>query len=110
MSTAKEKAEELRRQLVEAENAVKAEEMQAKAGTFKDIRDAMKEAGITIGELSKFLDIEGSKYSNAAGDTWSGKGKQPAWLATAVAAGKPITAFLTHKPVIAEAAAAGAAN
>lgn len=33
------------------------------------------------------------KYRNASGDTWTGRGKKPVWLATAIANGASIEEF-----------------
>jgi DNA-binding protein H-NS len=33
------------------------------------------------------------KYRNENGSTWVGRGKRPAWLTAAIAAGKPLEAF-----------------
>ena len=37
------------------------------------------------------------KYRDEAGNTWSGRGRQPRWLAAAVAAGKKAEDFLIDK-------------
>ena len=39
-----------------------------------------------------------AKYADGKGNTWSGMGRRPKWLAAALAEGKKIEQFLTKKP------------
>lgn len=76
-----------------------------KAGVIAEILAHMKENGVSVKELSEAALVAASKYSSGS-KTWSGKGKQPAWLVEGIAAGATLDSFLTHKPAPAETAPA----
>lgn len=93
---------ELDKQIVKA----KAEE---KAAVLAHIRSAMEQYEITTEELTaapKRGRKPGSaerkpvapKYRNEAGDTWTGRGKQPKWVAEALASGLTLEDLLIEKP------------
>jgi DNA-binding protein H-NS len=71
------------------------------AGVIAEIKQKMAECGITIEDLGEKRAKHPSngvsvpvKYRHpATGQTWTGRGKYPRWLAAEIAAGKDITAF-----------------
>ncbi len=90
----KAKADDLMRQ---AEAARKAET----AAVIVDIKAKMAEYGITLADLGGAAKKPGSRDSVAAkyrhpatGETWSGRGRPPHWLADEVAKGKKREEFL----------------
>ena len=96
---------ELDKQIAKA----KAEE---KAAVLDQMRSAMEQYGITPEDLfttAKRGRKPGStnsgerkpvapKYRNEAGETWTGRGKQPKWVAEALASGLTIEDLLIEKP------------
>lgn len=71
------------------------------ASVVADIQARMKEYGISIDDLrggakkGKPRGAVAAKYKNAAtGETWSGRGRAPKWLADEMAKGKSKDAFL----------------
>ena len=73
------------------------------AGVVADIRAKMTEYNLTVEDLGLGARRAGSragstvapKYRDpATGQTWSGRGKRPKWLAAEVAAGKSLEQFL----------------
>lgn len=40
------------------------------------------------------------KYADGLGNTWTGRGKQPLWVKSAINAGKSIESFLVHRQQI----------
>ncbi|TJY61963.1 H-NS histone family protein [Sinimarinibacterium sp. CAU 1509] len=69
------------------------------AEVIQDIKQKMAEYGIKISDLSGKAPGKRStvaaKYRNeATGETWTGRGKPPKWLAEAEAKGTPRTQFL----------------
>ncbi|MGC9200242.1 MAG: H-NS family nucleoid-associated regulatory protein [Acidobacteriaceae bacterium] len=80
----------------QAEAARKAEKAQAIA----EIKQKMADYGITPDDLgskrmhpSKGAPVPIKYRHPATGQTWTGRGKHPRWLAAEIAAGKDITAF-----------------
>jgi DNA-binding protein H-NS len=67
------------------------------------VKSLMSQYGLTVADLSSKSPPKGTsakggkvavKYRNAAtGDTWSGRGLQPKWLKSALAAGRTIDEF-----------------
>ncbi len=102
MATALDKVKELKAQLAAAEQEASGEIAAAKKGIIGEILEHMKENDISLIELTTFARVGQSKYSHGT-DTWSGKGKKPAWLEKAIAAGKKAEDFLTVKPQAAAA-------
>jgi DNA-binding protein H-NS len=84
----KRQAEDVRRQELES--------------VIAKIKDMMAQHGITVADLSggrgkggKKKGAVAAKYRNpASGETWSGRGRPPRWLAEAEAQGKSRDAFL----------------
>ncbi len=90
----KAKAEDLMRQ---AEAARKAET----AAVIADIKVKMADYGITLADIGGAAKKPGTRKSVAAkyrhtatGETWSGRGRPPHWLADEVAKGKKREEFL----------------
>ena len=72
---------------------------EGKKVVMAEILSHMQENKIQLSELSLFARTSSSKYSDGGGkNTWSGKGKKPAWVVTALAAGKKLEDLLTVKP------------
>lgn len=74
-----------------------------KAGVVTQIKTLMHEHGISVADLegrgAKRLSTAGTrvapKYRNkTTGDTWTGRGKQPRWLAQQLSQGHKIEEFL----------------
>lgn len=96
---------ELDKQIAKA----KAEE---KAAVLAQMRSAMEQYGITPEDLfttAKRGRKAGSadagerkpvapKYRNEAGETWTGRGKQPKWVAEALASGLTLEDLMIEKP------------
>lgn len=96
---------ELDKQIAKA----KAEE---KAAVLAQMRSAMEQYGITTEDLftpAKRGRKPGStnsgerkpvapKYRNEAGETWTGRGKQPKWVAEALASGLTLEDLMIEKP------------
>jgi DNA-binding protein H-NS len=68
------------------------------ASVVADIRAKMAEYGISVGDLggSKTRGVAvAPKYRDAStGQTWTGRGKRPRWLAEAVSQGRSVESFL----------------
>ena len=99
MATYKELSAQIAALMQQADAARRVERNNAIA----EIRSTMAEYGITIEDLdggrgAARRSTAGTqvppKYRNAAGDTWTGRGKRPRWLASELAAGKTIEEFL----------------
>jgi DNA-binding protein H-NS len=92
-------------QEAKAEIEAKIEEARkaAKAGAISQIAALMAEAGLTAADLGfapqakkprKPRESAAPKFVGPEpGQTWVGRGKRPAWLTAAIAAGKPLEAF-----------------
>jgi DNA-binding protein H-NS len=70
------------------------------AGVIADIRAKMKEYGITPSDLGGVKSVSkakigtsAAKYRGPNGQTWSGRGRPPAWVIEAKAAGKDLAEF-----------------
>jgi len=97
----------LKKQLDEKMAAAEVELRAQKSGVIAEILAHMKENGVSLKDLNAAALVAASKYSSGT-KTWSGKGKQPAWLVAGIAAGATLDSFLTHK--VANAAAAEPAS
>ena len=70
------------------------------AAVVAEIQARMKEFGITLADLggtkkAKARGAVAAKYRNpATGDSWSGRGRAPRWLADALAKGRKKDEFL----------------
>lgn len=71
------------------------------AAVVAEIQARMKEFGITVADLkggakkAKARGTVAAKYRNpATGDSWSGRGRAPRWLADALAKGRKKDEFL----------------
>jgi DNA-binding protein H-NS len=78
---------DLQNQIVELQR--KAEEARAQEldGAIKQVKALMQEYGIAIEDLASPTKKKGAKqgqanaqFRDAAGNTWSGRGRMPAWL------------------------------
>lgn len=78
---------------------IAAEQLKARAQNLQRIRSLMAESGITAADLAERKARAPStgkippKYRDAHGNTWSGRGFQPVWLRTAIAAGASLESF-----------------
>jgi len=97
MTTALDKVKQLKAELEAAEKAAAGEIAANKAIVIDEVITHMQENDVSLAEISVRMRVAGSKYSSGT-DTWSGKGKQPKWLATKIAAGSKLDNFLTVKP------------
>lgn len=100
MSTYKELKAQAEALLKRAEAARRAEI----AAVVAEIQARMKEYGITLADLKGGTKKAGprgavaAKYRNPlTGDTWSGRGRAPKWLADALAKGRSRDEFLVGK-------------
>lgn len=86
-------------QLKQEAEAVRRSELQA---VINEIKDKMAQHGITVADLGgrggrapgKKSKVAPKYRDPASGDTWSGRGRLPRWLADAEAAGKSRDQFL----------------
>lgn len=94
---------ELQLQIVELERQAQAIRRSEISAVIADIKAKMAEYGITLtdlggrsaGPLLRPKGIVAAKYRNpATGETWSGRGKHPKWLAAQIASGKDKASFL----------------
>ncbi|HUX30169.1 MAG TPA: H-NS histone family protein [Thiobacillus sp.] len=97
MATYKELKAQAEALLQQAETARRAEI----AAVVADIQARMKEFGITLADLkggtkkAKARGAVAAKYRNpATGESWSGRGRAPRWLADALAKGRTKDEFL----------------
>lgn len=96
MATYKELKAQAEALLQQAEAARRAEI----AAVVAEIQARMKEYGITLADLkggtkNKKSGAVAAKYRNpATGDSWSGRGRAPKWLAEEMAKGRSKDAFL----------------
>jgi len=96
MATYKELKAQAEALLQQAETARRAEI----AAVVAEIQARMKEYGITLADLGGAKKIKSrgavaAKYRNpATGETWSGRGRAPRWLADELAKGRAKDAFL----------------
>ena len=101
MTTALENLAAAKAALAVAETAAASEVAAQKAIVIDEIIEAMKDDNISLAELSVRMRVGSSKYSSGT-DTWSGKGKKPAWIEKHVAGGGKLEHVLTNKPKAAE--------
>lgn len=94
---------ELQLQIAELERQAQAMRKAEIASVIAEIKAQMAEYGITLtdlgGKSSSASNRAGkttrAKYRNpATGETWSGRGKHPKWLASEIASGKDKSKFL----------------
>ena len=99
-------------QKVELDKQIAKAKAEEKAAVLAHIRSAMEQYEITTEELTaapKRGRKPGStdtverkpvapKYRNEAGDTWTGRGKQPKFIAEALASGLTLEDLLIEKP------------
>lgn len=96
MATYKELKAQAEALLKQAETARRAEI----AAVVAEIQARMKEYGITVADLggakkTKSRGAVAAKYRNSAtGETWSGRGRAPRWLADELAKGRSKDEFL----------------
>lgn len=96
MATYKELKAQAEALLKQAEVARRAES----AAVVAEIQARMKEHGITLNDLkmggkAKSRAVVAAKYRNSAtGESWSGRGRAPKWLAEELAKGRSKEAFL----------------
>lgn len=95
--------DELRALMTNAEKYLKAAEQRKRADTKAAIQKILDEAGYDISDL--FHGVSGGrtkksgskgqpKYRDpATGSTWAGRGRKPAWLVEAEAAGRSVEDF-----------------
>lgn len=87
---------EIEKRIIETQRAERAE-------AIAKIRSLMSEYGLTMADLGRAASTPKTaggarkapvKFRNAAtGDTWSGRGLQPKWLRTELAAGRQLSDF-----------------
>lgn len=86
----------------EVEAAIKGYEKKRRADALAAARAAAKEHGFTLEELMGGKPVAAkagpkgvAKYANPAdaSQTWSGRGRQPAWVKSALAAGKSLSSM-----------------
>jgi DNA-binding protein H-NS len=91
-------------QRVELEKRIETAQKQARGEAVAKVRALMDEYGLTLADLNtkqparKNPGAKGGKvavkYRDAAtGDTWTGRGLQPKWLKSALAAGRKLDEF-----------------
>ncbi|PTQ87715.1 H-NS family nucleoid-associated regulatory protein [Agitococcus lubricus] len=94
--------EELNAVIVEAQQLIKAKRKSSIKQARAKVEQMAAELGITVEELmavktevAAVKKVE-PRYRNPANadETWTGRGKQPRWLATELAAGKSLDQFL----------------
>jgi len=93
--------EELQAHQKEVEAAIKGYEKKRRADALAAVRETAKEHGFTLEELmgakpaGKTATKGVAKYANPADptQTWTGRGRQPAWVKEALAAGKPLSSM-----------------
>jgi DNA-binding protein H-NS len=95
--------QELLSQKEALEREIEATKKRDRAEAIAKVRSLMAEYGLSVSDLSgktasKAMASRGAKvaakYRNkASGETWSGRGLQPKWLKTALAAGRKIDEF-----------------
>lgn len=89
----KAKAEELMRQAEEARKSERNEVIAEIKAKIADYELSARDLGFGAAP-KKSSKAAGVKYRGPAGETWSGRGRQPLWLSEAVAAGKNKADFL----------------
>jgi DNA-binding protein H-NS len=85
----------------EVEAAIKGYEKKRRSDALAAVRAVAKEHGFTVEELLGAKPVirttaKGvAKYANPddPSQTWSGRGRQPAWVKAALAAGKPMASL-----------------
>lgn len=84
---------------VQVQEEIKRKKAQAKKSLIADMEKLAREAGVSLSELfgvavdkkaTKTKPAVAAKYRNPndASQTWSGRGRQPLWLAALIAEGK----------------------
>jgi len=93
--------EELQAHQKEVEAAIKDYEKKRRADALAAVRETAKQHGYTLEDLmggkpvGKTATKGVAKYANPADptQTWTGRGRQPAWVKEALAAGKPLSSM-----------------
>jgi DNA-binding protein H-NS len=93
--------EELQAHQKEVDAAIKGYEKKRKADALAAVRDVAKQQGYTLEELlggrstTKSTTKGVAKYANPAdpNQTWTGRGRQPAWVKQALAEGKDLSSM-----------------
>lgn len=87
--------DELRALRTNVDKAIAGFKDRKRADAMKEIQAIAQKHGLSVDEIvgtkgKKRKSQAAPKYRNPAraGETWSGKGRQPAWFKTAIAAGK----------------------
>lgn len=99
--------EDLQTVIADAQRLIKAKKKSQIKDARTHIQKAAAELGFTLDELFAGKTSEDEvpvkarkpveiRYRNPANaqETWTGRGKQPRWLASAIASGKPLADFL----------------
>ncbi|PWK60850.1 H-NS family nucleoid-associated regulatory protein [Roseicyclus mahoneyensis] len=93
--------EELQAYQKEVEAAIKGYEKKRRADALAAVRETAKQHGFSLEELTsgkapgKAVTKGMAKYANPADptQTWTGRGRQPAWVKDALATGKPLSSM-----------------
>ena len=93
--------EELQAYQKEVEAAIKGYEKKRRAEALAAVREAARQHGYSVEELiggkpaAKTTAKGVAKYANPADptQTWTGRGRQPAWVKDALAAGKSLSSM-----------------
>ena len=92
---------ELQAQIAALQQQADARRKEEVAAVITEIRAKMAEYGITVADIGGRRGQSAAKGAKVApkyrhpqtGQTWSGRGKQPRWLADAIAAGQSMDIF-----------------
>jgi len=90
---------------VQVQKEIKRKKTQAKKSLIADMEKLAREAGVSLSELFalttdkksvKTKSVVAAKYRNPAdfSQTWTGRGRQPLWLAALLAEGKGLEDFM----------------
>ncbi len=91
----------------DAKKDIEAQRRSELSGVIAQIRDMMKQHGVTVADLgggrgrpkSATAGVKGEiRYANPAGGKgWTGKGRKPAWVVDALAQGRALSDFAINK-------------
>lgn len=87
------KIEALKAQLAAIESKRRAEERDTKSAVAGQILDHMKANNLSLEDLTYHHAKRSAKFTDGNGNFWSGRGKQPDWLASAVKGGASLDSF-----------------
>lgn len=97
--------QELMRQRADIERQIAQAQSQSRQSAIDEIRRIMQEQGLTAADIAatpkakNLAKAEGTrkpvaaKYKDDQGNSWSGRGLKPKWLAMALASGKKLEEF-----------------